>query len=192
MAPQFFSTQEDFRNWLDENHDKESEFFVGFYKVGSGIPSMTWSQSVDEALCYGWIDGVKHSIDEFSYQIRFTPRRKDSIWSAVNIKKIEELSTKGLMKPAGIESYMHRTASKSKVYAFENEEMDFSPELEKMFMKNEKAWQYFRNLAPSYRKTSVSWVMTAKQANTRLKRLQELIAESENLTNKWKDNKYKK
>lgn len=192
MTPLFFATPKDFRNWLALNHDKATELIVGFYKVASGKPSITWSQSVDEALCFGWIDGVKHSIDEERYQIRFTPRKKGSIWSAVNIKKVEALMQKGLMQEAGRASFSRRTESKSKIYAFENEEVPFSPELEKEFKKNKKAWNYFQALAPTYRKPSSNWVMSARQETTRLKRLQELIKDSEMETNKWKHNKYNK
>ena len=192
MTPLFFATQDEFRQWLEANHDKESAFIVGFYKVNSGKPSMTWSESVDQALCFGWIDGVKHSIDQDSYQIRFTPRKKNSIWSAVNIKKVEGLIENGLMQEAGLVSFNHRTEDKSKIYSFENEEVKFSPELEAIFKSNKAAWDYFQSLAPTYRKPSSNWVMSAKQEATRLKRLHELIADSEKGTNKWKYNKYKK
>ncbi len=192
MTPLFFATQDEFRQWLEANHDKESALIVGFYKVNSGKPSMTWSESVDQALCFGWIDGVKHSIDQDSYQIRFTPRKKNSIWSAVNIKKVEGLIEKGLMRNAGLVSFNHRTEDKSKIYSFENEEVKFSPELEAIFKSNKAAWDYFQSLAPTYRKPSSNWVMSAKQESTRLKRLHELIADSEKGTNKWKYNKYKK
>lgn len=192
MAPIFFSTENEFRKWLEKNHDKETELHVGFYKVKSGKPSMTWSQSVDQALCFGWIDGVKHTIDEESYQIRFTPRRKTSIWSAVNIKKVETLTKQGLMHEAGLNSFEHRTESKSKIYAFENEEVKLSPEFEKKFKENKVAWDYFQTLAPTYRKPSLNWVMSAKQETTRIRRLNELIADSESGTNKWKHNKYNK
>ncbi|MBK7230874.1 MAG: YdeI/OmpD-associated family protein [Saprospiraceae bacterium] len=192
MKPQFFKDQDEFRNWLEKNHLKETEIFVGFYKINSGKASMTWSQSVDQALCFGWIDGVKYSIDDESYKIRFTPRKKNSIWSAVNINKFEKLKTLGLLKPEGIASFNLRKESRSKIYAFENEEIKFSPEFEKIFKSNKKAWDYFQSLAPSYRKPSSNWVMSAKQESTRLKRLMELIADSEVETNKWKHHKYKK
>lgn len=192
MTPTFFATQKEFRKWLEKNHKKETEILVGFYKVDSNIPSMTWSQSVDQALCFGWIDGVRKSIDKNSYQIRFTQRKKTSIWSAVNIQKIEDLTKQGLMQPAGLASFENRTENKSKIYAFENEEVKFSPELEKQFKANKIAWDYFQSLAPSYKKPSSNWVMNAKQETTRQKRLNELIADSELLTNKWKDNKYNK
>jgi uncharacterized protein YdeI (YjbR/CyaY-like superfamily) len=192
MKPVFFSSETAFRSWLEKNHDTETELYVGFYKLKSGKPSMTWSQSVDQALCFGWIDGVRHSIDEESYQIRFTPRRKTSIWSAVNIRKVETLKKLGLMHKAGLEIFEHRTEKKSKIYAFENEEVKLTPEFEKMFKENKAAWDYFQTLAPTYKKPSLNWVMTAKQESTKIKRLKELIADSESGTNKWKNNKYSK
>ena len=192
MEPKFFSTQDDFRKWLEENHQKESELLVGFYKVGTKKSSMTWSESVDQALCFGWIDGIRKSIDKESYQIRFTPRKSTSIWSAVNIKKIEELTEKELMFPAGIEAFEKRKEDKSKIYSHENNPKEFPEEFLKLFKANKKAWQYFEKLAPSYKKTSIHWVINAKQEVTQLKRLQQLIADSENQTNAWKDNKYTK
>ena len=192
MTPIFFASQPDFRKWLQKNHKKESEVLVGFYKVGSGKPSMTWSQSVDEALCFGWIDGVRKSIDNDSYQIRFTPRKPGSNWSAVNIKKIEELTKKGLMQPAGHAAFEKRIESKSGIYSFEKEETELTPDFKKQFKANKKAWEYFQTLAPSYRKISTHWVMSAKQESTRKKRLNQLITDSRVGTNQWKDNKYKK
>jgi uncharacterized protein YdeI (YjbR/CyaY-like superfamily) len=191
MEPIFFAKQSDFRKWLKANHKKETELLVGFYKVDSGIPSMTWSQSVDEALCFGWIDGVRKSIDKDSYQIRFSRRKPTSIWSAVNIKKIEELMQRGLMEPAGLEIFENRKSEKSKIYSYESNEVNLSPQFEKLFKANKTAWKYFQTLAPSYKKTSISWVMRAKQEVTKLKRLNQLISDSEAGTNQWKDNKYK-
>jgi uncharacterized protein YdeI (YjbR/CyaY-like superfamily) len=192
MAATFFATQACFRKWLMKNHKKERELLVGFYKVGSGKPSITWPQSVDEALCFGWIDGVRTSIDEHSYQIRFTQRRPDSIWSAVNIKKIEALTKQGFMQPAGLAAFEKRKVAKSAIYSHENEAAKLTSEFEKQFKANKKAWAYFQSLAPSYKKLSVHWIMGAKQQGTQLKRLQQVIAESEQATNQWKDNKYKK
>lgn len=191
-GPVFFKKKSDFRNWLQKNHKNETELLVGFYKVGSGKPSMTWSESVDEALCFGWIDAVRRSIDDESYQIRFTQRKPSSIWSAINIKKVEELTKQGLMLPAGLESFSKRKESRSKIYPHENEEMELNTEFKKQLSANKKAWKYFEALAPSYKKLSISWVMTAKQNATQLKRLETLIADCEAGTNRWKDNKYKK
>lgn len=192
MTPTFFASQNEFRKWLEKNHKKETELLVGFYKVHTGKSSMTWSQSVDQALCFGWIDGVRTSIDKDRYQIRFTPRKPTSIWSSVNIKKIEALTKQGLMHPAGLASFNNRTENKSGIYAFKNEEVKFSPGLEKRFKANKIAWNYFQTLAPSYRKSSSNLVMSAKQEATRIKRLNELIADSEASTNKWKHSKYNK
>lgn len=191
MEPKFFKKQSDFRKWLEKNHKTETELIVGFYKVSSGKPSMSWSESVDEALCFGWIDAVRRSIDAESYQIRFTQRKPVSIWSAVNIRKMEELTQKGLMQPAGLAIFEHRKEHKSKVYAHENSEVKLSPEFEKKFKANKKAWEYFQSLAPSYRKPSTNWVMSAKQEATQLKRLNQLIEHSAAGTNQWKDSKYK-
>ena len=192
MTPTFFAKQADFRKWLENNYKKETELLVGFYKVDSGKPSITWTQSVDEALCFGWIDGVRKSIDKDSYQIRFTRRKSTSIWSAVNIQKIEVLTKQGLMQPAGLLSFQNRKENKSKIYSYENEEVKFSSDFEKQFKENKKAWEYFQLLAPSYKKPSTNWVMSAKQEATKIKRLAELISDSEAETNKWKDNKYNK
>lgn len=192
MTPKFFAKQSGFRNWLKRNHNKKTELLVGFYKVGSVKPGITWPQAVDEALCFGWIDGVRKSIDKESYQIRFTQRKPASIWSAVNIKKMEVLTKQGLMQPAGLASFEKRKEERSKIYSHENAAMKFTPGFRKQFLANKKAWDYFQSLASSYKKTSVHWVMTAKQETTRLKRLHELIEDSEKGTNKWKDNKYKK
>ncbi len=192
MTPTFFATQTDFRQWLLQNHEIETSLVVGFYKVGSKRPSMSWSQSVDEALCFGWIDGVRKSIDGESYQIRFSQRKATSIWSAVNIKKISELIAKNLMQPAGLASFKKRKESRSKVYSFEQDRVRFSKSFQETFRANKKAWDYFDLLAPSYKKVSIHWVMSAKQEVTKLKRLVILIRDSENGTNQWKDNKYKK
>jgi uncharacterized protein YdeI (YjbR/CyaY-like superfamily) len=167
--PTFFAKQSDFRKRLQKNHKKETELLVGFYKVGRGKPSMTWSQSVDEALCFGWIDGVRKSIDKDSYQIRFTQRKPTNIWSAINIKKIEELTKQRLMQPAGLASFEKRVESKSKIYSYEKDKVEFTLNFKKLFKANKKAWNYFQSLAPSYRKVSTHWVMRAKQEVTKIK-----------------------
>lgn len=182
----FFANQNEFRKWLEKNHSTATELVVGYYKVNSGIPSMTWSESVDQALCFGWIDAVRRSIDEKSYSIRFTKRRPTSIWSAVNIKKVEELTKKGLMLPAGIKAFELRKEEKSKIYSFENDPVDLSSEFENKIKNNQKAWDYFYKLAPSYKRSYTHWVMSAKQENTRIKRMNEMIVECENGRNRWK------
>lgn len=179
MKPTFFSTPQEFRKWLEENHQSGKELLVGFYKVGTRKPSMTWPESVDQALCFGWIDGVRRSIDEESYSIRFTPRKPTSIWSAVNIKKMEELTKAGLMTEAGQKAFRLRKEEKSGIYSHENETASLSPEFEKQFKANKKAWEFFNSQAPSYKKVMLHWIMIAKQEKTRLSRLEKTIKESE-------------
>ena len=178
MSPTFFATQAEFREWLADNYDKQKELLVGFYKVGSGKPSMTWPESVDQALCFGWIDGIRKSYDETSYTIRFTPRKSSSIWSAVNIQKVEELTRQGLMQPAGLAASEKRQEHKSKVYAYEQAEVGFSAEFEQAFRAQEKSWAFFKKQANWYRKVMINWVMSAKQPATRQNRLDKLIAYS--------------
>ena len=181
MKPLFFSTQLEFRKWLSKNHKTETELLVGFYKVKSKKPSMTWSQSVDEALCYGWIDGVRKSIDDESYCIRFTPRKKTSIWSAVNIKKMEVLIENGLMQPSGLKIYKSRTEKKSKIYAYEQKIVKLSAAYERIFKSNKKAWDFFSSQASSYQKKMIHRIMSAKQEKTQISRLEKVIKESEQL-----------
>lgn len=141
---------------------------------------MTWSESVDQALCFGWIDGVRRSRDAESYTIRFTPRKKDSIWSGINIKKVESLTKSGLMQPAGIAAFEKRQESKSRIYAFEQDKMEFSAAFKNQFKANKKAWDFFHSQAPSYIKTALHVVMSPKNEVTRKKWLDQLISDSEN------------
>ena len=171
----FFPTQKDMRKWFEKNYKKENELFAGFYKISSGKPSVTWSQSVDEALCFGWIDGIRRSVDEESYCIRFTPRNPKSNWSAVNIKKVEELIKHGLMKPEGLALFNLRQEKKSKVYSYENPTVTFDKSYKRKFKTNKQAWMFFQSMAPTYQKITTRWVMSAKQEETRLKRLEELM-----------------
>lgn len=175
----FFKTQDDFRKWLESHHEKEIELIVGFYKVNSGKPSMNWSQSVDQALCFGWIDGVRKSIDKESYSIRFTPRRITSNWSAININKIEELTKAGLMKPAGLKAFSLRKESKSEIYSYENETIILDSNYEKQFRENKIAWDFFMKQAPSYKKAVMRWIMSGTQEKTKQSRLEKTIKESE-------------
>lgn len=175
----FFENQLKFREWLENNYKKETELFVGFYKVNSGKPSMTWSESVDQALCYGWIDGVRKSINEESYCIRFTPRRPNSIWSAINIKKVEFLTKSGAMKPEGLKAFALRKEENSYTYSHEKEAAEFSSEYLKLFKQNKAAWEFFIKQAPSYQKVMTHWIMSAKQEKTRLSRLEKTISASE-------------
>jgi len=179
MSATFFPTPQDFRDWLEKNHQTEKELLVGFYKVGTKKPSMTWSESVDQALCFGWIDGVRKSIDDESYSIRFTPRKPTSIWSAINIKKVEDLTKAGLMTSEGLKAFELRKEEKSAIYSHEKELATLDPAFEKQFRTNKKAWEFFNSQAPSYQKVMLHWIMRAKQEKTRLSRLEKTIRESE-------------
>jgi uncharacterized protein YdeI (YjbR/CyaY-like superfamily) len=180
MRPVFFQDQNEFRKWLEKNHGKKSEVIIGYCKVGTGKPSMTWSQSVDQAICFGWIDGIRRSIDNERYSIRFTPRKLASSWSNVNIKKVEELRKKGLMKKSGLEVYNNRQDSKSGIYSFENQMTKLDDNYEKIFTANIIAWDFFTKQAPSYKKTRIHWIMSARQETTKINRLNKLIRASEN------------
>lgn len=180
MEPKFFAAPGDLRKWFEKNHDKETELSVGFYKKGSGKPSITWPESVDQALCFGWIDGVRHRIDDEAYKIRFTPRKPRSIWSSVNIKRMGELIEEGLVQQAGLEAYAKRDEGRSRVYSFEQENIQLEKAQEAKFKKNKKAWKFFESQPPSYRKPALWWVVSAKQDATRTRRLEALIKDSEN------------
>lgn len=178
MQPSFFATPIEFRAWLAEHHADNKELLVGFYKVGSGKPSMTWPESVDEALCFGWIDGVRRRVDDVSYSIRFTPRKPRSIWSAVNIKRVGELTAMGRMRPAGLKAFEARADEKSAIYAYEQKDARLDAADEQEFRANEGAWDFFQAQAPWYQRTATWWVISAKQAATRRKRLTTLIEDS--------------
>jgi uncharacterized protein YdeI (YjbR/CyaY-like superfamily) len=179
MTPTFFKDQSGFRKWLVKNHMKESELLVGFYKKESGKANMTWSQSVDEALCFGWIDGVRRSIDEDSYCIRFTPRRPNSTWSTVNINKVEELIKQDLMQAAGLDIYRLRKKEKTSVASYEREAKQLDKKMEDEFRANIAAWGYFTRQAPSYQRMIIHWILSAKQEKTRMSRLEKAISYSE-------------
>lgn len=178
LQPTFFNTPLDFRKWLARNHASATELWVGFHKKDSGKPSITWPESVDEALCYGWIDGIRKSLNETSYKIRFTPRRARSVWSAVNIKCVAELTKKGRMKAAGEKAYAARLENKSGIYAYEQRTPQLPEAYAKELRKNKVAAKFFESQPPSYRKMAMWWVVSAKQEETRLKRLRKLIEES--------------
>jgi uncharacterized protein YdeI (YjbR/CyaY-like superfamily) len=179
MDPTFFTTPAAFRAWLERHHATERELLVGFYKKGSGRPSITWTESVDEALCFGWIDGVRRSIDGDSYSIRFTPRQKRSIWSAVNIKRAGELEELGRMTPAGRAAFAKRTDDRSAVYSHEQRKRpQFEPAQQRRFEADAPAWDWFQRQAPSYRRQATHWVTSAKRPETRERRLATLIADS--------------
>jgi uncharacterized protein YdeI (YjbR/CyaY-like superfamily) len=178
LSPKFFKTPAAFRKWLAANHAKSKELWVGFYKKNSGKPSITWPESVDEALSFGWIDGLRKNVDEVSYQIRFSPRKTASIWSAVNIRNVERLLKEDRMQPAGIKAYEARKENRSGIYSYEQR----SPELVEPYLgklkRNKPAWKFFQMQPPSYRKVMNWWVVSAKREETRLKRLEKLIEES--------------
>lgn len=178
MTPTFFPTAAAFRRWLQSHHATETELVVGFHKMGSGKPSMTWPESVDEALCFGWIDSVRRSLDADSYTIRFTPRKPRSIWSAVNIAKVEALIAAGRMRPAGMRAWAARTEARSEVYAFERKASALSDEELTRFRARRKAWEFFESQPAGYRRTAMHWVASAKRADTRTKRFAQLVADS--------------
>ena len=177
--PTFFAAPDDWRRWLEKHHAKRTEILVGFYKKGSGKPSITWPESVDAALCFGWIDGVRRRIDEFSYSIRFTPRKPASHWSAININRVEELLARKLMHPAGIQAFEARDEKRSRRASYEQESVAFDSEMERQFKANRAAWKFFQAQPPSYRKL-VTWrVIRAIREETRQKKLAALIEASE-------------
>ena len=174
--PKFFPTPADWRDWLERHHADADELWVGFYKRDSGRPSITWPESVDGALCFGWIDGVRKSIDGTSYKIRFTRRKPRSIWSAINIKRADELSKAGLMHSSGLAAFEKRDGKRSAIYAYEQRKTaKLPPEFEKQFRKNSEAWKFFQSQPPWYQRTSTYWVISAKREETRVKRLGILI-----------------
>lgn len=177
-TPTFFKTPADFRKWLAKNHNSAKELWVGFFKKDSGKPSITWPESVDEALCFGWIDGIRKSVDETAYKIRFTPRRLRSIWSAVNIKRVGELTKEGRMTPAGDKAFAARSEYKSGIYAYEQRTPELPEPYTNALRKNKAAAKFFESQPPSYRKLAMWWIVSAKQEETRLKRLAKLIEES--------------
>jgi uncharacterized protein YdeI (YjbR/CyaY-like superfamily) len=175
MAPTFFPTPEDFRKWLHENHDKEKDLWVGYYKKATKIPSITWPQSVGEALCYGWIDGLRKSIDDKSYKIRFTPRRPNSHWSQVNLKMVKELIENGKMQPAGRKVYEERNPEKEQLFSYERQAVQLTDEYLKQIKAIPAAWAFFKKMPPGYQKQTAHWVMAAKREATRQRRLKLLI-----------------
>lgn len=178
-APTFFATPAGFRQWLAKNHERATELWVGYYRKDSGRPSITWPESVDEALCFGWIDGIRKKVDEESYKIRFTPRRPKSIWSAVNIARVAVLSRDGRMQPAGVAAFARREESKSAIYAFENRESaKLSDADERAFRRDPAAWEFFQRQPAGYRRLAAWWVISGKRPETRRSRLQRLIRAS--------------
>jgi uncharacterized protein YdeI (YjbR/CyaY-like superfamily) len=174
----FFETGADLREWLAANHDTADELWVGMYRKATGRPSITWPEVVDEVLCYGWIDGIRRSIDDTSYTNRITPRRKGSNWSAINIRRVGELEAEGRMTDAGRRAFALRDEAKSRIYSYEREAAAFDGEVEASFRANDVAWSWFKRAAPSYRKAATYWVTSAKRPETRERRLAILIEHS--------------
>ena len=179
MEPRFFATPAEFRAWLEAHHADERELLVGFYKKATGRPSLTWAEAVREALCFGWIDGVRRSVDADSYSNRFTPRKPRSNWSAVNVKHVEELIREGRMHPAGLAAYEARAPARTGVHSYEQRyDVTLEPAHEEQFRADEQAWAFFQSQPPSYRATAIFWVVSAKKEETRARRLSTLIDDS--------------
>jgi uncharacterized protein YdeI (YjbR/CyaY-like superfamily) len=176
-----FATPGEFRAWLEKHHADAEELVVGFHKVGSGTPSITWPEAVDQALCFGWIDGIRRGLDETTYSIRFTPRKKRSIWSARNIGRVEELTRLGLMTPAGVAAFEARSPERSGVYSFEQgRAAKLDPAYERELKSDREAWGFFNSQPPWYRRAVAHWVMSAKREDTRRRRMTSLIQHSAN------------
>jgi len=174
----YFESPAAFRRWLAANHDTAPELVVGFHKAHTGKPSLTWPESVDEALCFGWIDGVRHRVDEDRYTIRFTPRRRNSLWSFVNVRRVKALTEQRRMQPAGLAAFEARRAERGGAYSFEQPLTKLTPAEIRAFKANKPAWRFFEAQPPGYRKTTVFWVTSAKKPETRTRRLVTLIADS--------------
>lgn len=175
MEPVFFEDPAAFRAWLEAHHASTAELWVGFHKKSTGRPSMTWPESVDEALCWGWIDGLRRSWDEDSYVIRFTPRRTGSVWSARNLERIDALVAEGRVAEPGRAAWERRRVDRTRRYSFEQDEVEFPPDLARRFRAERTAWRWFRAQSESYRKTVTWWVISAKREATRTRRLEQLI-----------------
>lgn len=179
MEPRFFETPAKWRRWLAAHHATVPELWVGFHKRATGRPSITWPEAVDEALCYGWIDGIRKRLDENSYVIRFTPRRPRSIWSAINLRRVAELTEQGLMAPAGLAAHGRARDARSAIYAYEQRQTaEFPPGMARRFRRNRAAWAFFEAQPPSYRHTVTWWVISARRDETRERRLAALIEDS--------------
>jgi uncharacterized protein YdeI (YjbR/CyaY-like superfamily) len=179
LEPRFFPSLSAWRAWLEEHHADAEELWVGLYKRDSGRPSVTWPEAVDGALCFGWIDGLRKSVDPISYKIRFTPRKPRSIWSTVNVKRATELSAMGLMHPAGLAAFQKREAGRSGIYSYEQRKSAKLPAAyQRKFRAQKTAWEFFQAQPPGYKRTCSFWVISAKREETRLKRLAVLIEDS--------------
>ena len=174
----FFSSPAHFRRWLKQHHQKKDELWVGYHKKNAEKARMTWAGSVDEALCFGWIDGIRKRMDERRYVIRFTPRRKSSVWSAINIRNVQRLLESGRMEPAGLEAFAARIENRSQIYSYEQRPRELLPTLASRLRKNKKAWNFFQSQPPGYRRQVVWWLLSAKKKATLTVRLRKLIAAS--------------
>ena len=176
--PVYFATPAGLRRWFGKHHATARELWVGYHRKSTGQASITWPESVDQALCFGWIDGIRKSVDQTRYKIRFTPRKPKSNWSAVNLKRAQELIDQGLMQPAGLKAFRARDVNRTNRYSFEQEAVEFDTAQQKLFRANRRAWAFFQAQPPGYRKTCTWWVLSAKQEATRRRRLETLIADS--------------
>ena len=174
----FFESPAELRKWLTEHADKETELWVGMHRKSTGKPSVSWAQIVDQALCFGWIDGIRKSIDAEAFAQRLTPRKKGSNWSAINIRRVRELESEGLMKPSGLRAFQARDPKKSEIYSYEQREAALDAEAEALLRANHKAWKFFNEQPPSYRRPATWWVISAKKEETRQRRLETLIEDS--------------
>ncbi|HEU4837261.1 MAG TPA: YdeI/OmpD-associated family protein [Pyrinomonadaceae bacterium] len=179
MQPKFFTSPEKFREWLEKNHDSATELMIGFHKKASDKKSITYAEALAEALCFGWIDGVRKRLNETSYVQRFTPRKPRSIWSNINVNHVERLKKDGRMHPAGLAAYALRDPKRTGIYSFENRPRELDPEYEKTFRQNKAAWKFFQEQPPWYKRLMIFRTMSAKKEETRLRRLQQLIESSE-------------
>ena len=178
--PTFFKSGAAFRKWLEKNHDRVSELVIGFHRVDTGKGGLTYREALDEALCFGWIDGVRKRFEAISYTVRFSVRTKDSIWSVINTNRMEELIQLGRVHPAGMRTFAQRDKKKSKLYSYEVGSCRLAPKFERRFRANPTAWDFYQSQAPWYRRVSCYWVMSAKKEETRQRRLDQLIADSAN------------
>ena len=176
--PKFFRTPRELRAWLEKHHDSAAELWVGLYRKDSGRQSITWPELVDQLLCFGWIDGIRKSVDEISYTNRVTPRRAKSNWSAVNLRRMDALIEAGAVHPSGLQAYQARDPAREQRYSFEREGAALDAEMVKTFKRNPRAWRFFTDQPPFYRKTATWWVISAKREATRLRRLETLISDS--------------
>ena len=178
MQPKYFKLASDFRHWLESNHTRVSELWVGFFKKDSGQGGLTYAEGVDEALCFGWIDGLKKRVDALSYTHRFTPRKPKSNWSQINLQHVKRLTKAGRMTPAGLKAFAARTPERSGVYSFENAPRQLTPMDEAQFKADKVAWEFFQQQPPGYQRMFIWWIVSAKKPETRARRLAHLIAES--------------